>query len=155
MTNLIKKNKMKKQFLAIVAMITISIASFGQTSNLGSVSHLAKDQNNRYVYSQDTLAQMNKLDLTKIYLQQVQSLNNILPYASFNIKGQANGVKQIDIPRSKYTSIKRTKVTERTKNYNETVNENLNEIIPYSDKIEIIKGILFVQEMINRLDQGL
>ena len=79
----------------------------------------------------------------------------MLHNASFNIKGQANGVKQIDIPRSKYTSIKRTKVTERTKNYNETVNENLNEIIPYSDKAEIIKGILFVQEMINRLDQGL
>ena len=148
-------NQMKKQFLAIVAMITISIASFGQTSNLGSVSHLAKDQNTRYLYLKDTLEQMNKLELTKIYLQQVQSLNNILPYASFNIKGQANGVKQIDIPKSKYTSSKRTKVSDRAKNYNETVNENLNEIIPYSDKAEIIKGILFVQEMINRLDQGL
>jgi hypothetical protein len=146
---------MKKQLFAIVAMITISIASFGQTSNLGSVSHLAKDQNTRYVYSQDTLAQMNKLELTEIYLQQVQSLNNILPYASFNIKGQTNGVKQIDIPKSKYTSSKRSKVSEIAKHYNETVNENLNEIIPYSDKIEIIKGILFVQEMINRLDKGL
>jgi hypothetical protein len=46
-------------------------------------------------------------------------------------------------------------VSEKAQNYNQTVNENLNEIIPYSDKNEIIKGILFVQEMINRLDQGL
>jgi hypothetical protein len=148
-------NLMKNLFFAIITIIAIASPSYSQTSNLGSMSHLAKDQNTRYVYSKDTLDQMNKLDLTKIYLQQVQALNNILPYASFNIKGQASGVKQIDIPKSKYTSSKRTKVSDRAKNYNETVNENLNEIIPYSDKSEIIKGILFVQEMINRLDQGL
>jgi hypothetical protein len=149
-------NQMKKTVLTMLIITLTSMIGFSQTSNLGSMSHLTtKDQNIRYVYSQDTLVQMNKLDLTKIYLQQVQSLNNILPYASFNIKGQANGVKQIDIPKSKYTSSKRTKVSDKAKNYNETVNENLNEIIPYSDKAEIIKGILFVQEMISRLDQGL
>jgi hypothetical protein len=146
---------MKKNLLLLVSILTVSFTSYGQTSNLGSFSNLSNNQSNRVVYSQDSLSKMNKLDLTKIYLDQVQSLNNILPYASFNIKGQASGVKQIDIPRSKYTNSKRTKVSEKAQNYNQTVNENLNEIIPYSDKNEIIKGILFVQEMINRLDQGL
>jgi len=146
---------MKKNLLLLVSILTVSFTSYGQTSNLGSFSNLSNNQSNRVVYSQDSLSKMNKLDLTKIYLDQVQSLNNILPYASFNIKGQAAGVKQIDIPKSKYTNSKRTKVSEKAQNYNQTVNENLNEIIPYSDKNEIIKGILFVQEMINRLDQGL
>lgn len=149
------KNKMKNKILSLIAILTISSACFGQTSNLGSFSQLASNQNGRVVYTQDSLSKMNKLDLTKIYLDQVQSLNNILPYASFNIKGQASGVKQIDIPKSKYTNAKRNRVSEKAENYNSTVNENLNEIIPYSDKSEIIKGILFVQEMIGRLDQGL
>jgi hypothetical protein len=150
-----KNKKMKNKILSLITVLTISTVCFGQTSNLGSFSKLANNQNGRVVYTQDSLFKMNKLDLTKIYLEQVQSLNNILPYASFNIKGQASGVKQIDIPKSKYTNSKRTKVSTKAQNYNETVNENLNEIIPYSDKNEIIKGILFVQEMINRLDQGL
>ncbi len=150
-----KNKKMKNKILTLITALTISTVCFGQTSNLGSFSKLANNQNNRVIYSQDSLSKMNKLDLTKIYLDQVQSLNNILPYATFNIKGQASGVKQIDIPKSKYTNNKRTKVSEKAQNYNQTVNENLNEIIPYSDKNEIIKGILFVQEMINRLDQGL
>lgn len=134
-----------------IVLFLISFTNFSKAQN----SNLNSNQNSRILYSQDSLFKMNKLDLTKIYLEQVQLLNNILPYASFNIKGQANGVKQIDIPKSKYTSNKRTKVSEVAKDYNETVNENLNEIIPYSDKNEIIKGIMFVQEMISRLDNGL
>ena len=146
---------MKKTIFTVLIITFTNVICFSQKSSIGSFSNLATNQGNRSTYTQDSLLKLNKLELTDIYLNQVQSLNNILPYASFNIRGQASGVKQIDIPKSKYTSTKRTKVSEKAKNYNETVNENLYEIIPYSDKNEIIKGILFVQEMISRLDQGL
>lgn len=138
---------LKNFFVIILFVVCSPLIGLSQSS--------FNNQSGRIIYTKDSLNTLNKLDLTKIYLQQVQTLNNILPYASFNIKGQASGVKQIDIPKSKYTSSKREKVSDKGKNYNETMNENLNEIIPYSDKNEIIKGILFVQEMINRLDQGL
>lgn len=109
----------------------------------------------RMHYDTTFLNSKSKLELTKIYLEQVQIINNILPYAAFPIKGQVMSVNQIDIPASKYTSDKRERVSSKVDVYNETMNKNLQEIIPYSDKNEIIKGIMFIQEMIEKIDSGL
>lgn len=146
---------MKNKFILTAVLFSVSITCYSQSSELGTISGLANNSNGRVVYKSDSLMNLNKLELTNIYLQQVQILNNILPYASFNIKGQTTGVNQIDIPKSKYTSTKRDKVSDKAQTYNKSMNENLYEIIPYSDKAEIVKGIIFVQEMINKLDSGL
>lgn len=146
---------MKNKLILTAVLFALSITCFSQSNNFGTISELANNSNGRIVYKSDSLMNLNKLELTNIYLQQVQVLNNILPYASFNIKGQASGVNQIDIPKSKYTNTKRDKVSDKALNYNKSMNENLYEIIPYSDKTEIVKGIIFIQEMINKLDSGL
>lgn len=146
---------MKNKIIFTAVLFAMSITCYSQSNNLGTFSELANNSNGRIVYKSDSLMNLNKLELTNIYLQQVQILNNILPYASFNIKGQTAGVNQIDIPKSKYTNTKRDKVSDKANNYNKSMNENLYEIIPYSDKTEIVKGIIFVQEMINKLDTGL
>lgn len=109
----------------------------------------------QFVYTMESLMSKSKLDLGKIYLQQVQNLNNILPYAAFPIKGQASGVKALDIPASKYTNSKRRRVSDKADNYNKTIDESLYEIIPYSDKAEIAKGILFIQDLVSKIDKGL
>lgn len=142
---------MKKNWLFILPLTFVALFSQAQTTN-----DVVSSQNQlRMHYDTTFLNSKSKLELTKIYLEQVQIINNILPYAAFPIKGQVMSVNQIDIPTSKYTSEKREKVSSKVDVYNETMNKNLQEIIPYSDKNEIIKGIMFIQEMIEKIDTGL
>ena len=85
-----------------------------------------------------------------------------LPYTSFTLKqdtvtvdslptGAIQRVK-LDIPETKYTQKKREKVAKEAVKYNQMVNVQLLEIIPYSDKNEIIWGIMFLQKMNDRLN---
>lgn len=119
------------------------------------LSGTVKAQETSTRYEASTLLTKGKLELTEIYLSQVETLNRILPYAAFPIKGQTKKITSIDIPVSKYTQRKRDAVNEMTEKMNDRTQESMNEIIPYADKVDIIKGILFVQDMIEKLDKGL
>lgn len=142
---------MKKNWFFILALTFVGLFAQAQTAN-----DVTPSQNSlRMHYDTTFLNSKSKLELTKIYLEQVQIINNILPYAAFPIKGQVMGINQIDIPSSKYTGDKRERVSNKVNVYNETMNKNLQEIIPYSDKNEIIKGIMFIQDMIQKIDLGL
>lgn len=110
---------------------------------------------NRIRHSATELLGKGKLELSKIFLYQVQALNNSLPYAAFPLKGQASNIIKLEIPVSNYTQKKRDCVTDKAEKYNETIDKSLYEIIPYSDKNDIIKAILFIQEMVDKLDKGL
>ena len=88
--------------------------------------------------------QMSKMQLTKIYLEQVQKLALAAPYASFTIT-DTTGV--IDMPASKYLKNKRDAVTKITANYNKTINVELYEVVPYADKRQIIQAILFLENI--------
>ncbi len=88
--------------------------------------------------------QMSKMQLTKIYLEQVQNLALSAPFASFTMY-DTTGV--IDMPSSKYLKSKRDAVTKITANYNKTINVQLFEIIPYADKAQIIEAILFLENI--------
>ena len=95
---------------------------------------------------QDTQSyeQMSKMQLTKIYLEQVQKLALAAPYSSFTMS-DTTGV--IDMPTSKYLKNKRDAVTKITANFNKTINVELYEVIPYADKQQIIEAILFLENI--------
>jgi len=88
--------------------------------------------------------QMSKMQLTKIYLEQVQQLALNAPYASFTMT-DTTGV--IDMPISKYLTKKREAVSKVTTKYNSTTNVELYEVIPYADKKQIISAILFLENI--------
>ena len=88
--------------------------------------------------------QMSKMQLTKIYLEQVQQLALAVPYSSFTMS-DTTGV--IDMPTSKYLKNKRDAVTKVTANFNKTINVELYEVIPYADKEQIIQAIEFLENI--------
>jgi hypothetical protein len=88
--------------------------------------------------------QMSKMQLTKIYLEQVQQLALAMPYSSFTMS-DTTGV--VDMPSSKYLKNKRDAVSKITANFNKTVNVELYEIIPYADKVQIIQAIQFLENI--------
>lgn len=88
--------------------------------------------------------QMSKMQLTKIYLEQVQKLALAAPFASFTMS-DTTGI--IDMPTSKYLKHKREAVSKVTAEYNKVVNVQLYEIVPYADKTQIIQAILFLENI--------
>jgi hypothetical protein len=88
--------------------------------------------------------QMSKMQLTKIYLEQVQQLALAAPFASFTMS-DTTGV--IDMPTSKYLKNKREAVSKVTAQYNKVVNVQLYEVVPYADKTQIIQAILFLENI--------
>ena len=88
--------------------------------------------------------QMSKMQLTKIYLEQVQQLALAVPYSSFTMS-DTTGV--IDMPTSKYLKNKRDAVAKVTANFNKTINVELYEVVPYADKEQIIQAIEFLENI--------
>lgn len=123
---------MKKIFLLSVAL-TGMFSVKGQT-----IAH-----------TDSSLNLMNKMTLTEIYLTQINQLGMSLPYSPFTLNGRDSINSELDIPTSKYLGRKRESISKESTIYGELMKEQLYEIVPYSDKKDIIESILFLQE-INR-----
>ena len=118
---------MKKLFLLCIFAL-ISKIGFGQT------------------YTDSALKTMTKMQLTVIYLKQVETLALNSPYTPFTIGVSDTIHGDLDIPVSKQTIKTRDKIFEVSKKYNNLLKEKLYELVPYSDKKDIIRAILFLQE---------
>lgn len=90
----------------------------------------------------DTIAlyQMNKVQLSKIYLDEVAKLTPSLPTIPFDSS-------LADIPKSKYLSAKFKSVAEKVASYNKTLLQEYAEIIPYADKKDLIDAILYLRSL--------
>ena len=137
---------MKQAFILFLAgFFAITLVS-AQTAATGS-------PNVRYLYGD--LDKLGKLDLTVIYVQEIQKLNQLLPYCAFNQKGEATSLTTMGVPGSKDNNGIVKKLDASIAGHNETLLQTMSDIIPYSDKEEIIKAILFIQGIIERLEAGL
>jgi hypothetical protein len=108
-----------------------------------------------YAYSQDSLytkeqlKSTGKLSLTTIYLNEVNQVVNLMPSAIFSDYNMKN-----DVPNNKYVNSRREKVAKEMEQFNEVYMEKYRDIVPYADKEELIKGILYLQDVIAKLKGG-
>ena len=110
---------------------------------------LTKFSSGQSMHNDSTLNLKTKMQLTNIYIDEVTKLAFASPYTPFmiGVNDTING--DLDIPVSKYLNRKRESILETSKSYGDTMKEKLYELIPYSDKKDIIRAILFLQEMNN------
>jgi hypothetical protein len=96
----------------------------------------------RLLAQSDTMAlyQMNKVQLSKVYLEEVTKITSTLPVIPFDST-------LADIPKSKYLSTKFKTVAEKISSYNKTLLEQYAEIIPYADKKDLINAILYLRSL--------
>lgn len=90
----------------------------------------------------DTIAlyQMNKVQLTQIYLAEVNRVVKNIPVVTFD-----SGM--VDVPKSKYLSKKFKDVDAKVKAYQKALLIDYTEIIPYADKVELINAIIYLKEL--------
>jgi hypothetical protein len=94
------------------------------------------------VNAQDTMAlyQMNKVQLSTIYLQEANRVTKQIPLCTFDST-------MADVPKSKYLNKKFQRVAKKVESYNQTVLKDLAEIIPYADKKELIEAIIYLRKL--------
>lgn len=86
------------------------------------------------------LGRMTKVQLADVYLKEVQRVVQSMTYVTFDSI-------PADVPSTKYTKVKFDKVKKKMDAYNETILKELMEIIPYSDKKDILESILYLKQL--------
>lgn len=82
--------------------------------------------------------QMSKVQLSTIYLQEVNRVTKQLPTTAFDSL-------MVDIPQSKYLSKKFQQVNKKIASYQSTLLKEYAEIIPYANKPELIQAIIYLK----------
>lgn len=132
--NLKNNIKMKKTIL-VCAMALLSTVSFSQ----------------KFTYTDSSLNTMTKMQLTDVYLDQVIELAYAVPYSPFTIGISDTTQGDIDIPVSRYIKNKREDILKSSKNYSTTMRKQLYELVPYSDKKDMVRAILYLQKVNARI----
>lgn len=124
-----------KKLLIAVALLTSSVCMAQQT------------------YGEVELNRLSKMKLTNIYLDKLNELAFKAPYATFSFGSLQDSSSVLDLPTSKYTARKRDAIQEMSDEYGKVMRERLYELVPYSDKKDIIRGIIFLQLFNSSLKQ--
>lgn len=135
---------MRKIFLVIALVIGTLSIGYSQVPG-GAMDH----------YTIGELDKLGKLELSRIYVAQVNKLNLLLPYVPFNQKGDAVSLAGMGIPNTKDNNGAIKDMDGTVGNHNQIMDETLNNLIPYADKIDIIKSILFLQNVIEKIESGI
>lgn len=81
---------------------------------------------------------LKKVELSDIYLKEVQRVSKKLALIAFDTVPS-------NVPSTKYTQAKFDKVSKKMDAYNSTLLQQFNEIIPYADKKDIIRTIIYLR----------
>ena len=125
-----------KRLLIAVALLTSSVCMAQQTN-----------------YTEVELSRLSKMKLTDIYLGELSKLAFKAPYATFSFGSVQDSSSTLDLPTSKYTAHKRDAIQDMSEEYGKVMREKLYELVPYSDKKDIIRGIMFLQLFNSNLKQ--
>ena len=105
-------------------------------------------------YDSESLGTMNKLELSKIYLDKLNQVSKLLPMMAFTIKVEGepdtyDGV--IEIPNTKQNKSALDRVTIENNNNADVSRDNLKVLIPYADKQKIIESIIRFEVIIDMM----
>lgn len=107
-------------------------------------------------YDEATLSTMNKLQLSKIYLDKLSEVSKLLPMMAFTLKVEGepdtyDGV--IEIPNTKQNKTALDRVTLENNNNADVSRDNLKVLIPYADKTKIIESIIRFEVITDMMKQ--
>jgi hypothetical protein len=86
------------------------------------------------------LESYNKIKLTEIYLNEVIRVTNILPICAFDTVSN-------NVPKSDYTDNKFKRTEKKVNRFTDVLMKEYREIIPYADKKELIRSIVYLKSI--------
>ncbi|MBC7451584.1 MAG: hypothetical protein H7259_08870 [Cytophagales bacterium] len=136
--------------LLVIMLIPVSNVC-AQKSAATSLTYVSAKAKLTKVYTREELEKMGKLELTTIYQERIAIITEIIPYLALHSKPGAT-LSEMGIPQTAANTDHLEKEVKNKQVYLSSVNETLDDIIPYADKQNIIWSILFFEEMILKSD---
>jgi hypothetical protein len=99
-----------------------------------------------YVNRVAELNKMGKLSLTKTYVNLVEALMIVAPNIAFANSSQ-------DVPSNRYTRKRWKNINGSSYHHLKNVRENYGDILPFADKQDLIKGILYLEKVLDEMSQ--
>lgn len=94
---------------------------------------------------------LDKIDLTKIYVAKLNKLSSITPYIPFG-ELQPKTPAELRIPATSINEKAMESYSKTIQAFNQDSDAALSNLIPYADKKDIMDAILFMQEMIAKIE---
>ncbi|MFN8437307.1 MAG: hypothetical protein U0V72_06650 [Cytophagales bacterium] len=147
--NIIRMNIIRK--IAVVLAIS-PLSFFAQdaiTGGSGSKSDLSfvKVEKVTKFYTKEELNKLPKLDLLQIYKSRLEYLIEVLPFISLNPAPGAT-FHDMSIPETEANKLHLEKETKNKQEFISSMNETLDDVIPYSEKVHLVWSILFFDKII-------
>lgn len=138
----------------IFALFATTIATFAQEEKKSKNEKVQTTYVNpnailEKYHTQEELDKLGKIELTQIYMERIVVLTEIVPYLALHTKPGAT-LKEMGIPETKANIEHMENAVKGKKLYLEAVKNTLDDVIPYSDKTNIIQSIIFFEKMIKR-----
>lgn len=142
--------KSKIIFISII-LLSVSTASFSQSKNAPQ-SIISKTAIIKKYYDKKELSELPKGVLLDLCVERVGVLAKTLPYIALATKP---GITMIDfgIPYNSEYSKAYESQESNTKDYLEITSDYQKKILPYSDKDDLIKAILFYENILKSLHE--
>ena len=132
-----------KKFLLSISLL-IGISSYGQTVDSTKIDSIPTVSVDTVKSTNDSLITVlnsySKIKLTEIYLNEIVRVTNILPICAFDTLDN-------NVPKSKYTQGKFRRTENKMVKFNEVLLKEYREIIPYADKKELIRSIIYLKSL--------
>ncbi len=154
-----KNNILKLSIVFVLGLASMfALLSFTHTQETVSApafKTLGKDTAHAFVkipkitkyYTKDELSKLPKLDLINIYKARLAYLIEILPFLSLHPEPGAT-FNDMSIPETDINIAHLDKEAKNKAAFVTSLNETLDDVIPYSEKTNIIWSILYFEEMI-------
>lgn len=128
-----------KKLLTLVAAVMFTSTAFSQTDSIPDTNTVVV-QDTTPPHTIEDYNTFSKIQLTDIYLKEVVRVTSAISTYAFDNIGST-------VPTTKYTQTKFKKVRNKCDSYNETLLNEYKEIIPYADKEDLIRAILYLKSL--------
>lgn len=140
---------MKNTLIAMLLTIGCVLGVQAQTTTTTTTS------DNKDHYTVGDLDKLGKLELSMIYSNKVQQLNRLIAFIPFSQKDDNISLQNMQVPTNSSNEGMIDKLEKGIIAYNDLSNSVLTQMVPYADKDQVIKAILFMQETVERIQTGL
>lgn len=148
---------MKKVLIAL-ALSGLTTFAFAQKKEKekektasSSMTYVSPDAKIEKYHTEEELKKLGKIELTQLYMERVRVITEIVPYLALHTKPGAT-LKELGIPENETNVKHMEKEVTNKSNYLKAVQETLDDIIPFADKINIIWSILLYEDIIKKAE---
>jgi len=138
--------------MAVFCLLVLSTKSYAQNQNKDTAHVFVRsDLKINKFYSKSELEKLPKLDLISIYKNRLEYLIEVLPFLSLHPK-PGSTFHDMSIPETQENIYHLDKETENKQGFITSLFATLDDVVPYSEKENIIWCIMFFEEMIKKSD---